>query len=502
MTRIKLSLNIFLAGLLFSACETNKENFEPNSKRPNIVFIIADDMAWDDCGAYGHPNIQTPNIDKLAKEGMRFDQAFLTISSCSPSRASIITGQYPHNTDAEQLHWPLTAEKVTFVESLKKSGYWTAQAGKWHMGNAIKNRFDVVKDVGTTGFQLAPDGKKAIQKGDGSGCENWLSLLKERPKNTPFFLWLAAVDPHRPYSKDIINNPHSTEDVIVPPYLADTYETREDLAHYYNEITRLDEYVGQVVNELDNQGLSENTLILFISDNGRPFPRDKTTLYDGGIKTPWIVKWPKKVLPNSVCNNLVSSIDIAPTFLSLAGLKPFPSFEGKDFSSLLSNPEKEIRKIIYAEDNWHDYEDYTRAVRTKEYKYIRNFYSDLPNTPSADAFVSSTFTAMRKMKENGKLNEFQLTCFNTPRPDEELYHVANDPYELNNLSNDPNYAETLNFMRSELKKMRSLTNDSLPSFRTPDEFDRVTGKPNDFRKRPRPAKKEMREIIFAMKNDE
>ena len=502
MTRNIQILTIFLVGLFFMACTAKKEKHNLQSIRPNIVFIIADDMAWDDSGTYGHPTIQTPNIDKLARQGMRFDQAFLTISSCSPSRTSIITGQYPHNTGAEQLHWPLTADKITFVEFLKTSGYWTAQAGKWHMGAAIKDRFDVVKDVGTTGFQLSPDGKKAIQNGDGSGCENWVSLLKERPTNKPFFLWLAAVDPHRPYVEDIIATPHTVKDVIVPPYLADTYETREDLAHYYNEITRLDNYVGQVVAELDRQGVSENTMILFISDNGRPFPRDKTTLYDGGIKTPWIVKWPKHVKPNSICNSLVSSIDIAPTFFSLAGLKPISSFEGKDFSSLLSNPETAIREIIYAEDNWHDYEDYTRAVRTKEYKYIRNFYSDLPNTPSADAFVSVTFMAMRKMKEKGTLNEAQLACFNTPRAEEELYHIASDPYELKNLASLPEYAQTLNSMRIEMKKIRELTNDSLPSFRTPDEFDRITGKPNAFRKRPRPAKKEMRKIIVALEKDE
>jgi len=162
------------------------------------------------------------------------------------------------------------------------------------MGTAIKDRFDVVRDIGTSGFQLAPDGKKAVQKGDGSGCENWIPLLKERPKDTPFFLWLAAVDPHRPYTDGIINMPHTADDVILPPYFPDTPSVRNDFAHYYDEIGRLDDYVGKVMAELDKQGVSDNTLILFISDNGRPFPRDKTTLYDGGIKTPWIVKWPKK----------------------------------------------------------------------------------------------------------------------------------------------------------------------------------------------------------------
>ncbi len=107
-------------------------------ERPNVVLLIADDMAWDDCGAFGNPRVRTPNIDRLARDGMRFDRAFVTASSCSPSRSSLITGRYPHNTDAEELHWPLPPEQVTFVETLKASGYWTAAAGKWHLGNAVK----------------------------------------------------------------------------------------------------------------------------------------------------------------------------------------------------------------------------------------------------------------------------------------------------------------------------------------------------------------------------
>ena len=115
--------------------------------RPNIVFIIADDLAWDDLGCTGNPGVRTPNLDRLAKGGMRFTNAYLTISSCSPSRASIITGTYPHQTDAEQLHWPLPADRLTFVELLKASGYWTAAAGKWHLGNAVKDRFDEVREA-------------------------------------------------------------------------------------------------------------------------------------------------------------------------------------------------------------------------------------------------------------------------------------------------------------------------------------------------------------------
>ena len=152
------------------------------SERPNLVLIIADDMNWEDNGAYGHPSIHTPNLDQLAQEGMRFDRAYLTINSCSPSRASIITSQYPHNTGAEQLHWAMPADSVTWVEQLKEAGYYTAAAGKWHMGDRVRDRFDTVKEASMAGFILptpGADGKPAKMVATSpSGCEDWLPVLQ------------------------------------------------------------------------------------------------------------------------------------------------------------------------------------------------------------------------------------------------------------------------------------------------------------------------------------
>ncbi|MEQ9209779.1 MAG: sulfatase-like hydrolase/transferase, partial [Pseudomonadales bacterium] len=155
---------------LVAQCQTK-------STPPNIILIIADDMNWDDAGTYGHPSIRTPNIDALARSGMQFNKAYLTASSCSPSRSSIITGKYPHNTGAEQLHWPLPANSETFVEQLKKAGYYTAAAGKWHLGNDIKDHFDLIKEADVSGFQLPTgadlsSGKMVSQQP--SGCEDWV----------------------------------------------------------------------------------------------------------------------------------------------------------------------------------------------------------------------------------------------------------------------------------------------------------------------------------------
>ena len=466
--------------------------------RPNIVVIIADDMAWDDCGVFGHPTIRTPNIDGLAAAGMRFENAFLTISSCSPSRCSILTGLYPHNTDAEELHWPLPANQVTFVEHLKSHGYWTGAAGKWHLGNLVRDRFDVVREVDTSGFQLPADGEgkrgEFVETGQGdarSGCTDWIPLLRERPTDKPFFLWLAAVDPHRPYSPGIVPVPHQADDVRVPPYQPDTLDVRADYANYYDEIQRLDEYVGRVINELIRQQILKNTVVIFFSDNGRPFPRDKTTLYDSGIKTPLIVRWPATVRPNSTTAALVSTVDLAPTIMEIAGIQPLKTFAGVSLLPLLTDTAKTIRSFIHAEKNWHDYEDHARAVRDQRYKYIRNYFNDLPNTPPADAVRSETFQLMRRHYMEGTLPASQTQCFVTPRPREELYDVLSDPHELRNLAADARHQDTLARFRDALRAWELETNDTVPQLRTADEFDRGTGKPNAARRRPRWSKQRM-----------
>lgn len=454
---------------------------------PNIVFIIADDMAWDDCGACGNPNIKTPNIDKLAGEGMMFQKAFLTTSSCSPSRASIITGTYPHQTDAEQLHWEIPPEKITFVEKLKEAGYWTGQAGKWHMGNHIKDRFDF----------LAEDNRQELRntygelpESDGSGSNLWIPTLEHRPDNQPFFLWLAAVDPHRGYREGAIAEPHGVDDVVLPPYVPDTELVRKDYALYYDEISRLDQYVGKLVETLEEQGVSDNTIILFISDNGRPFPRDKTTLYDSGVKTPFIVKWPERIEAGTKTESLVSTVDIAPTFLALAGIEAGDNFAGRDFSPILDDAEAEIRSHVYSQAHWHDHENFVRSVRDQNFKYMMNFFNDLPATPPADAQNSPTFKEMVRLHEEGQLEEHQMGAFTT-RAEEELYDVSEDPHELNNLAGDPEYQTVLTEMRVELKSFMLEYDDGVPVLRTPDEFHRITGASLPNNKLPRPPKKEM-----------
>ncbi len=477
----KTSLAIIL--VVISLCDAAARD-----PRPNIVLIIADDMAWDDCGAYGHPRIRTPNLDRLAADGMLFRNAFLTTSSCSPSRSSIITGLYPHQTDAQQLHWELPREKVTFVEKLKAAGYWTAQAGKWHLGNQVKDRFDFLAGESTDALQrsfgqLPPDDK--------SGAHLWVPLLEHRPKNQPFFLWLAADDPHRGYQEEIIAHPHTLDDVILPPYVPDAASVRKDFTMYYDEISRLDDYVGKVVETLDRQGVSDNTLILFITDNGRPFPRDKTTLYDSGIKTPWIVKWPSVVKAGTHCDALVSTVDIATTFLGLADAEPLVQSPGVDWRVLLTDPDAKIRDRVYGQAHWHDHENFVRAVRDERFKYIKTFFNDLPLTPPADALNGGAFGEIRRLRETGQLEKDLEALYFSARPMEALYDLENDPYELHNLAEDPDHQETLQRLRNDLGAFMARFDDRVPRLRTPDEFDRVTGARLPNNRLPRASKKEI-----------
>jgi N-sulfoglucosamine sulfohydrolase len=487
--------NFFLLLLLVFATPTFAAT---SSIRPNIVLIIADDLAWDDVGAFGHPTIRTPHIDRLAREGMRFDRAFLTISSCSPSRSSLITGRYPHNTDAEQLHWPLPKEQITFTELLRAAGYWTGAAGKWHLGDAVRNRFDEIREADPAGYTLAANAKAGDtkmsmqQSGDiQSGCTDWVPLLRARPREKPFFAWLAALDPHRDYEEKISPQPTRPENVMVPPHLPDTPAVRRELALYYDEIERLDRFVGAVLTELAEQRVLDNTMVVFLSDNGRAFPRDKTTVFDGGIKTPLIVRWPGHARAGSTCAQLVSAVDLAPGFLAAAGLKLAPSVQGVSFLPLLADSRTPIRAEIFAEQNWHDYEQRSRAVRTENFKLIVNEIRDSPLTPGADAVRGIAFREMQRLRAAGQLAPHQQQCFETPRAAFELYDLRSDPGEFHNLANVPAYAPVLAELKSKLVAWQITTADVTPPRRTPDEFDRETGAPLPNRKRPRPGKAEM-----------
>ena len=450
---------LYLAGLLLFTFLTFTASAQ---NTPNIIFIIADDISWDDMGTYGNAKIKTPNVDKLARDGMKFTNMFLTASSCSPSRASILTGRYPHNTGAAELHTPLPAHLKFFPELLKQKGYFSALVGKWHEGPATKRAYDT----------LLVD---KMKNGEGAE-EQWVSLLQSRPKDKPFFFWLAPLDAHRPWSSTTIGPIHNPDtEIAIPPTLVDTRDTRLDLAAYYNEISRLDHYIGALLVELDRQGVADNTLIIFTSDNGRPFPGSKTRLYDAGVKTPFIVKWPKGIKSGQICESLVSSIDLAPTLLELAGVKATKTFQGKSFTALFKTPGKKFRKYVFAEHNWHDFEAYERSVRSKNFLYVINKRTELDNGGPIDANQSPSARALMAANASGKLTTLQKDIFVKPRPAEEFFDNDKNPLQSQNEIGNIGYAAQIAELRSVLKKWQLETGDTVPKKLTPDWYHRETG---------------------------
>lgn len=452
---------MFMSRLICLLCLTLLATLAVAQERPNFVIFVADDMAWEDCGAYGHPTIRTPNIDSLAEAGMRFDRAYLTCSSCSPSRCSIMTGRYPHSTGAGELHLPLPGDQTMVTKPLKEAGYWTAAVGKWHLGEAVGGQVDYRKSS-------RPD----------SMGDAWVAALKDRPREQPFFLWAAHSDPHRGYKPGAVDPPHRAADVIVPPFFPDAPPVRKDLALYYDEVSRFDAHIGMALRELDRQGVADNTLVLVISDNGRPFPHCKTRVHVPGVRTPFVVRWPRRVRAGSTSNRVVSTVDIAPTLLELAGLPPLDSFQGVSLAALLQGHDAAARRFAFAEHNWHDYRAFERGVHSQRYCYVRNWLPGVPGTPPADAVNSPTYGVMKELQAAGKLEPAQQGCFETPRATEFLYDVEQDPNCIVNLADKPELRSTLDQMRAALGKWQSETGDRFPGADelTPDGFDRDTGK--------------------------
>lgn len=431
---------------------------------PNIIFIISDDISIDDIGAYGNAKVKTPNLNYLAANGLRFNNLFVTASSCSPSRTSIVTGRYPHNTGAAELHTPLPKHLVYFPELLKKAGYHTVLAGKWHEGKETARAYDTV---------IAGE----AQNGPG-GEEQWLNILHNRPRGKPFFFWFSPFDAHRTWSADhfLITHDPATE-VEVPGTLLDDDSTRRDLASYYNEIGRLDYYIGKLFGELKNEGIAENTIIVFIADNARPFPGSKTRVNDRGLKTPFIWYWPAGIPKPGKVDALVSAIDIAPTFLQLAGVQSAPSIQGVSFAKLLKDNDAGFRNYIFGEHNWHDYEAYERSVRTKDYLYIYNARPAFENSGPIDANQSPSARSLKAARKHKTLTALQEDAFVKPGPSEMLYDIKSDSVQVHNLAHDPLFSQKLNELRKVLAQWQQETGDTQPAQLTPDWYGREDGAP-------------------------
>ena len=446
--------------------------------RPNFIVLIADDIGYDDLGCYGSQDARTPRIDALAQEGLRFSNAFLTASSCSPSRASIICGRYPHNNgEAAELHRPISAHLPSVPGILRDHGYHAALAGKDHMTWAKATEG---QPAPTEAFDKVYSPKI---KGNSGGHGNWIRALEEAPKDKPFFLWLAALDAHRVWDGNLewdegrFGPKHNPATIGLPPALIDTPATRFDFASYMNEVTRFDHYVGRVVDWLKRNGKYDNTYLVVISDNGRPFPRAKTRLHDDGMKTYFIVTGPTISSRGGVSHSLISVIDIAPTLCELAGVKQSPTFQGRSLTPVFNTSTASIRPYAFSEHNWHDYEALGRSVRDGRYLYIVNHRPQFAQQGPADSVASRSFQDLLEARKGGAfLSPIHLDLFLTPRPSTELYDTLADPHQVHNLAGDARMVSVEKRLSAALNFWREETGDSTPAKISSNYFDNETGK--------------------------
>lgn len=409
----------------------------------NVLFMTADDIGWKDLSCDGNRSIETPHLDALASEGIRFENAFGVSSSCSSSRASFVTGQYisTHGVDGLTHRYPtkqLSPFHPTLASTLKNSGFHTGIQGKWHVAPFIPIGFYGYQDyLGTPMPWNHISDTKKIDK-----------YFKKRAKDEkPFYLELNFTDTHRSSGGVFEEDPEFTvnpETLEIPEYmgLPDGPEFRRDLALYYAKVQRTDRLVGETLEALKRHGLEENTIVVFVSDNGAPFPGNKMALLDRGIGTPLILRHPGRIEAGRVSGALVSTIDLYPTVLDLCGLKISEKVEGKSFAGLLIDKEiREHREHIVAEMNCHVKPIPMRAVRTRDWKAILN----LSDSPLGLDDLEGVAWAE-------KLCELEDQPWLRKRPPFELYDLRKDPQEKINLAGKPEVAEIEARFRSLLSK--------------------------------------------------
>jgi len=437
---------------------------------PNIVLMVSDDHGREAVGCYGNPVVKTPNIDALAGDGVRFRNAFCTSASCAASRSAILTGHHNHtNGTYGHTHGIHHFSSFSWVKSLpawlNETGYRTGQIGKKHYAPESVYPF---KWCGKCPEHERDDVAMSEQ------CREFVS------GEDPFLLYWCSHNPHRggtspeiaPFCPDRFGNPaesfpndreitYRDSDVQVPPFLEDNPEIRAEISQYYQSISRLDRGVGRLVEILKQNKKYDNTLIIYISDNGSAFPGSKTTLYETGMRLPCIVKPPQSPHDGSSRDALVSWVDITPTILDYAGVTTQPEdFFGMSFRRVLETSGLENwRKEIYAAHSFHEITNYypMRVVRTEKHKFIWNIASPLTFSFAADLWESSSWRSM-KDAPGGYMGRRRTERF-LHRPRFELYDIETDPDETLNLAEDKNHAALVEEFSRKIKDFQIQTND-------------------------------------------
>lgn len=487
--------SLLLTTLLFVliGCQERKDQGINYSlgKRPNIILIVADDHGMNDLGCYGNRAISTPNLDALASEGLRFTRAYATAPSCAASRSVILTGLYNHlNGMYGHVHSYHHFRSHEFLKSLPMyleeiAGYRTARIGKYHVGPEEVFRFQrVLPSSGRNTAKMVEESIRFIET-----------------TNHPFFLYFCTNDPHRgggrveahPLKPDRFGNRDegyegieeygiSPDSVLVPAYLPDLPATRAELVQYYRSVNRVDQGVGKLMRYLKEAGKWDNTIIIYISDNGIAFPGAKTNIYEPGINLPLIVKNVNQQNAGSVTEALVNWSDLTPTILDLAGIlgpatdslknsfkdyaaggqhlqTPVDDFHGISFKNVLESPAEEARTESFASHTFHEITMYypMRSIIKGDYKLIWNLAHPLPYPHASDLWASATWQEALE-SDNPKYGTRDISSY-TSRPEFELYNLQEDPLESINLINSASHQELLMALQSRIKTFQQRTND-------------------------------------------
>lgn len=416
------------------------------NKKPNIILFITHDQGQF-LGCYNSPqtpnSLNTPNLDKLAENGVRFTNHFCTAPQCSPSRGAIQTSLYPHQNGLMGLvdrGWTLPERNKTLPVYLKEQGYTTHLLGFQH------EAFDAY----TLGYDTISKRRPEPLYNCNKLKKNYEEFLENHKNDeNPFYLCIGDIQVHRPFG--IWGEPVNPGSVLIPPYLPDNEIIRNDLSQFYGAIQVVDNCIGNFINKLDEFGLRENTLFIYTTDHGEAYPRAKCTLYDPGIKTLLLMSWIDSDIfqRKKVFNQLVSNIDMLPTILDIIGAKIPQNIEGKSFLPLLKGEKDIFRKEIFAEKTFHEYYDPIRSIRTEEFKFIINFEE------------SEILYQIGMDIQQDELGKYMLKLINSPRPKEEVYNLKNDPNEKKNLIDDPSYNETVRILKDKLYEWMSRTNDPI-----------------------------------------
>ncbi len=409
-------------------------------QRPNILWLISEDTS-PDIGCYGHPQLKTPNIDRLAGEGALFTNAFVTGPVCSASRSGFMTGMYQTSIGAHNHRshrndgYTLPSPAGLITDYFRRAGYFTCNCA----GLSYKK-------PGKTDWNFTP----STRPFDGT---DW----SQRRRGQPFFAQINFGMTHRPFRRDK-NSPVDPDKVELPPYYPDHPVARRDWADYLESVQVLDTEIGVALQWLQKEGMADNTIVMYFGDHGRPHVRGKQWLYEGGIRIPMIVRWPAHIERETVIDDLVSSVDFARTFLSLAGIEPPKHLQGH----VVFGPRKQRRKYVFAaRDRCDGTVDRIRCVRSRRYKYIRNYYPERPYM-QFNAYKKLQYpmvTVLQVLHKQGKLTPDQAKFMAPSRPREELYDLQADPHELRNLAEEPKFKAVLKEHRRKLDDWIKATGD-------------------------------------------